>query len=218
MNVIIWLTIVLLLLRTCVRFSLASERLVIMRSGKPVRMAGPGWVFIIPFGESTKRVTTSETRLPLPAISIENVAGAIADGYYMAKVVDPVKYVRTNATPDRVRKIVHDQLFSLVANASLKDCLTGAALIEQLLLEGCNEKAKLLGVTVTRANLNFPAQKRVLREMLYAISTLLYLPELMAKEDAVPLLIEQQGRGETVDMGNKIEMPDLPQAEYKFGL
>src|ERR1700761_6902370 len=105
LNPIIWLTVVLLLLRTSVRFSLESERLVIMRSGKPVRVAGPGFIFIVPLVETTKTVSTKEDYLPLPAISIRGVSGPLADGSYSIKVVDPVKYVAANATADRVKQI-----------------------------------------------------------------------------------------------------------------
>ena len=186
-----------------------NRRIVFFSQGKPVRVAGPGFVVNYSCLQKAKLLDIASASRPFPDVVLPGMRKTAVKGNYQFVITDFLKAAGQADIAESTDNAVRIELANMLDNTSITDCLCGKADIQQI-TQSINRRTKSWGVKISELKISeFPEHKRMVRELMFLLEAplaeTLLLAERVAeleKEDVVLALKEL----ETVAHG------------YKFGI
>lgn len=181
------------------------QRAVILRYGKFHRVAGPGWVFLIPFIDDPRivdlRVFTSNIE-PQKVITKDNIVLTV-DAISFLKITDPKAAVINVEEPAlAVKAYVEAHLRDIIGKMELESVISQVDMINKLLQKGLEQISKDWGISVVKVeiqSIELPAEVRDAMHQRKAAEQQKYAAEELARAQAIRIDAVRDAAGKLND-------------------
>ncbi|MCD6414257.1 MAG: hypothetical protein J7L23_01360 [Candidatus Diapherotrites archaeon] len=181
------------------------RRAVILRYGKFHRVAGPGWVFLIPFIDDPRvvdlRVFTANIE-PQKVITKDNIVLTV-DAISFLKITDPKAAVINVEDPAlSVKAYVEAHLRDIVGKMELESVISQVDMINRLLQKGLEQISKDWGISVVKVeiqSIELPSEVMDAMHRRKAAEQQKYAAEELAKAQAIRIDAVRDAAGKLTD-------------------
>ncbi|MCD4739799.1 hypothetical protein K8R43_01255 [archaeon] len=181
------------------------ERAVILRYGKFKRVAGPGWIVLIPFIDDPHVVDTrtfTSNILPQKVITKDNVVLTV-DAITFLKINDPEAAVLNIEEPElAVRTYVEAHLRDIIGKMELESVIGQVDLVNRLLKKGLEDVSRDWGITVVKVeiqSITLPQEVRDAMHQRKAAEQQKYAAEEQAQAHAIKITAVREAAGKLTD-------------------
>jgi hypothetical protein len=191
-----------------------DERLVIFKQGKPVSIAGPGLVIDWPFVQNGKILDLRSHSYSLPQVKfVGDERSSLVAGEFAFHIFDPLKAASVPNLRTKTEQALQSTLSSILANATIQECLIESFVLENQVAELVNKETKTWGVTVTALTFTqFPIHRKLTSQLAGMLDRLVV--ELAVTIENVA---EKQETIELIGVRNNDDASEHS-LEYKYGI